>query len=106
MKIEELEPWAQKMGLSPKHLILAKGSSVKWLVCLREVDEVLSQLIVYDEEGKAYASIESKDFKEAESFFENINIVRCKDFDGLIVNYIICGYIKKYDYIRPWEDPS
>lgn len=100
MKIAELEPWAQKMGLEPKHLILSRGSSVKWLVCIREVDEELRQLVVYDAEGKAYASIESKDFKEAEPFFEKINIERCTGFDGLIVNYIICGYMKEYDYNR------
>lgn len=99
MKIAELEPWAQKMGLKPKHLILSKGSNVKWLVCLREVDEGLRQLVVYDAEGKAYASVESLEFKEA--FFESMDIRRSEMFDGLIANYIICGYKKEYDYIRP-----
>ena len=98
MKIAELEPRVIEKGLKPKHLILAKGSSVKWLVCLRKVDEDLRQLVVYDAEGKAYASVENLEFKE--SFFESMNVTRSDYFNVLIVNYIICVYKKEYDIIR------
>ena len=97
MKIEELELWAQKKGLKPKHLILSRGSSVKWLVCLRDVDEELRQLVVYDAEGKAYASIESRAFDE--EFFEKINIIRDDDYE-LIVNIIKIHRWRDFDYIK------
>lgn len=94
MKIKELEPWVIMKGLKPKHIILSKGSNVKWMVCIREVDDEKSQIIIYDADGKAYASIE-RTFEEI--FFDIIRISKDHFDDAVFVNYILCGHIKEYD---------
>lgn len=102
MKIEELEPFVLAKSITPKHLVMAKGAQVKWLVCYT-YNKVIGKikLVVYDIKGWAYESEYIGDIDE--EFFEKINIRRFSEEDAVFVNGIKCKYYGRLDYKPAWR---
>lgn len=81
MKIDVFEREILKKQLKPIHLIMGRGSKVKWFACLDARPQREYDLIVYDSEGKALV------LPTYEQELENLNVMPYPG--GVTVNGIV-----------------
>ena len=87
MKTKEIENFVLSKGLEPKHLFLAKGGIVKWMVCVVKNRNPRSQwfyIYVYDNIGRCYMTLYKVD-DLPEDYFDHIEIERI-DKETITIN--------------------